>query len=92
MQVKVEPAGTIQKHFPGKIMFFTLRKDARLSDLYDEIGNSIGSSLPKSIWNHEKSRFRGPVIVASDNTVLKEEETLLRHNQLITLKRLLVGG
>ena len=92
MQIRVQPAGIIRHHFPEEEMTFTLEKNASLADLYDEIGFSIGSRLPESIWNHKKNRFRGPIIVSSDNVVLKSEDTLLRDNQLIKLKRFLVGG
>ena len=92
MQIRVQPAGIISQHFPEEVMTFTLEDNSKLADLYNEIGSSIGSRLPKSIWNHEKSRFRGPVIVTSGNVILKSEETLLHDNQLIKLKRFLVGG
>lgn len=92
MQIRLQPTGTIQQHFPEEVMTFTLEDNATLFDLYNEIGYSIGSRLPKSIWNHEKNKFRGPVIIISDNRVLKNKDTLLRNNQLIKLKRVLVGG
>jgi hypothetical protein len=92
MEIRVQPAGMIRQHFPEEVMTFTLEDNSNLSDLYDEIGSSIGSRLPKSIWNHKKNRFRGPVIVTSDNVILKSEDTLLHENQLIKLKRFLVGG
>ena len=92
MQIRVQPAGIISQHFPEEVMTFTLEDNSKIADLYNEIGSSIGGRLPKSIWNHEKSRFRGPVIVTSGNVILKSEETLLHDNQLIKLKRFLVGG
>ena len=92
MQIMVQPAGIIKQHFPEEVMTFALDESSTLSDLYDEIGCTIGSMLPKSIWNHKKNRFRGPVIVASENVILSSEDTQLHDNQLITLKRFLVGG
>lgn len=92
MQIRVQPAGVISQHFPEEVMVFTLEEKSTLSDLYDEIGYSIGGNLPESIWNKNKNRFRGPIIVASNGIVLKSEDTLLRDNQLIKLKRFLIGG
>jgi len=92
MQIKVKPVGIMQKFFSDKKMTFSLRKNATLADLYDQIGRTLGDELPRSIWNHEKNRFRGPITVISCQTVLKNESTLLKDNQLIELKRFLVGG
>jgi hypothetical protein len=52
----------------------------------------MGDDLPRSIWNHEKNRFRGPIIVSSNKVILKKECTSLHNNQLIELKRFLIGG
>lgn len=92
MRVEIQLIGSIQLYFSKTKMHFNLKDNATLADLYDEMGNSMGDSLSKAIWNHRKKRFRGPVVVVSNNVTLKEEDTLLHDNQLIELKRFLIGG
>ena len=92
MQIKVQPTGNIQQYFPKVEMIFDIKEDATLVDLYNEMGRTMGDDLPRSIWNHEKNRFRGPIIVSSNKVILKKECTSLHNNQLIELKRFLIGG
>jgi len=92
MRVEIQLSGSIQLYFSDAKMHFNLKNNATLADLYEEMGHSIGSKMSKAIWNHEKKRFRGPVVVVSNNEILKGEDTLLHDNQLIELKRFLIGG
>ena len=92
MHVRIQPDGNISRHFPEKEIVLELEENSTLVDLFDEIGRSIGSNLPESIWNKGKSRFRGPIIIASGGAVLRNHDEVLHDGQLIKLKRFLVGG
>lgn len=70
----------------------TLKDQATVADLYNTIGESLGDKLPESIWNREKSRFRGPVLLVSDGKLIRDEAIRLYDGQKIELRRYLVGG
>lgn len=82
----------MRDYFPCAQFTLTLKDQATLADLYKKIGESIGDKLPEAIWNREKSRFRGPVLLTSNGKLIREETTQLHDGQKIELRRFLVGG
>lgn len=69
-----------------------LRENATLADLYEELASVAKDETPSAIWNPDKKRFRGPVIVRSGDNILKDEKTRLHDGQEIEFKRFLIGG
>ena len=77
MQITLQFSSTMRRYFSDSDLIFNLRDNATLADLYNEIGKTHGDELSSAIWNHEKSRFRGPVVVSSNKEIIKKEDTLL---------------
>lgn len=92
MKIRLTISGTMERFFPATEFCLELGREATLSDLYDELGSTIGADISKAVWNHQASRPRGPVIVRSDEGVLKDENQPLYDGQTIELKRFLIGG
>ena len=92
MKVNIEAIGIMKNYFPFAQLEVTLGGQATLADLYHEIGISLGDKLPDAIWNREKSRFRGPVLLSSNGQLIKDDITCLHDGQKIELRRYLVGG
>lgn len=92
MKVTLKLIGTMQNYFPATELELPLREKATLADLYDELGHTAGSQISPAVWNHNKNRPRGPVIMRSNDRVLKDEEHPLYEGQVLELKRFLIGG
>ncbi|WP_092226182.1 hypothetical protein [Desulforhopalus singaporensis] len=92
MKVNIEPIGIMKNYFPLPRIEITLRESATLADLFNEVGVSLGDKLADAIWNREKSRFRGPVLLWSNGELIKDDATQLHDGQKIELRRYLVGG
>lgn len=92
MKIVLKVIGTMQAYFPASELDFSLDENATLSDLYNEIGRTAGPQISQAVWNHDKSRPRGPVIMRSDDRVLKDEAHPLYEGQVLELKRFLIGG
>jgi hypothetical protein len=90
--VNIQPTGIIKKYFPHAQFELNLKDQATLADLYNKIGESLGDKLPEAIWNHQKSRFRGPVLITSNGKLIRDDATRLQNGQKIQLRRYLVGG
>lgn len=82
----------MERFFPEKEIRLVLKKEAVLSDLYQNMGRLYGPEISVAVWNHKKNRFRGPVIISSDGRLLKGEDENLYDGQIIELKRFLIGG
>jgi hypothetical protein len=92
LEVQLQTSGIMRDYFPYAQFTLALKDEATLADLYKKIGESIGDKLPEAIWNREKSRFRGPVLLTSNGKLIREEATQLHDGQKIELRRYLVGG
>ena len=92
MRIRVTMSGTMYKFLSKERINLELRKNATLADLYDALAEIATHGAPSAIWNPAKRRFRGPVIVRSGGTVIKDETTRLHDGQQIEFKRFLIGG
>lgn len=92
MEICIEIKGIMKDYFPTEQIKFRLKDRATLADLYSKIGESFGEMLPNAIWNREKNRFRGPVLLISNSKLIKNETTQLQDGQKIEVSRYLVGG
>jgi len=92
VQIRLTMTGTMKKFLSTDRIDLVLKENATLSDLYDELANVAENKTPSAIWNREKKRFRGPVIVRSGPDILKDVNTCLHDGQEIEFKRFLIGG
>lgn len=69
-----------------------LKNNSTLSDFFDEIDSTMGQTLSKVVWDHEKRRFRGPVKIKIEGKEVKTENYRLTDGQTIEISRLLIGG
>lgn len=92
MEVILKPVGFIEKFFPEKEIRLELANTATLADLYQIMGQLYGSDISAAVWNHKKSRFRGPVSVSADGRLLIKDDECLYDGQIIVFKRFLIGG
>lgn len=65
---------------------------ASLSQVYDALALYLQDKEPSSLWNPQSKRFRGPVIISSGDTVLKDGQCRLHDGQHIEIKRFIIGG
>jgi hypothetical protein len=92
MNIKISVSGILKRYFEQPSFLINLSNEASLEDLFQYIHQHWAEQLPPSIWNSEKRRFRGPVIMMSNQKVLKNKKEKLNHNQHIELFRFVSGG
>ncbi len=92
MKILLKINGTMERYFPATEYHLNLGKDATLADLYEKLANLAGADISPAVWNHNKNRPRGPVIMRSEAGVLKDENEPLCEGQILEFKRFLVGG
>lgn len=92
MRVRLVMNSTMKNFLPTEYIDLFLPEHATLADLYDELGTAAGETISSSVWNQDKKRFRGPIIVRSGSSILKDENAPLHDGQEIEIKRFLIGG
>ena len=92
MIIHFKTQGYIAQWFQEEDCFVTLPQPSTLAHFFAAIDEKFGDRLPQSIWNAEKKRFRGPVIVSIDNTTVKDENFILLETQMVCISRFLIGG
>lgn len=92
MRVFMIAMGNLEKELGSSRFSFDLQPGARLEDFYNEIGKQIADRIPESLWNASERRFRGPVVLISNNKVLRDVNDILQEGQEITVFKVLVGG
>lgn len=92
MRVRLIINSTMKNFLPTEYIDLILPEHATLADLFDELGTVAGESISSSVWNQDKKRFRGPIIVRSGSSILKDEHSSLYDGQEVEIKRFLIGG
>lgn len=92
MKILLKINGTMERYFPATEYHLSLKQKATLADLYEELASVAGAEISPAVWNNEKRRPRGPVIMRSEAGVLKNENHPLHEGQTLEFKRFLVGG
>ena len=89
MNINISVSGILKRYFEQASFQITLSNDASLEDLYQYIHNHWKEQLPPSIWNSDKKRFRGPVIVIDP---LGENNKLVFATSPLSLNKIPGGG
>lgn len=92
MHVFVTIEGALKNYFLRERMDLELPEQATLRDLLLCLDKEVTPDIGQPYWNHEKKKFRGPVIIRVEGTVLWDETTHLKDGQHIVIKRFLIGG
>jgi len=92
MKILIEGTGPLKEYLGDKIQEVVMLPDATVADLYPEIDARWGSNLPPHIWNSEKKKFRGAVIVVINGTPVRDLNLGLNHGDHILLVKALTGG
>jgi molybdopterin converting factor small subunit len=92
MRVTVHVFGSLQNYFGGIDFVLILEKGASLRDLLDSIAAQWGNSLPDSVWNTEKRRFEGGIIISDGIKDLVNDEMVLSDDQKIFILMPFAGG
>ena len=90
--IKILVSGILKRYFDQTSFQIVLNDNATLRDLYEYIHAHWVECLPPSIWNRDKKKFRGPVIVMSEQRVLKNDDEKLYNEQIINMFRFISGG
>ena len=92
MKVTLLIKGYLNKFFEQSQFELDLEEGATLADLLIAIDSRFGESLPKSIWAHEKKKFRGPVVVSIGEQSVSDPSFPLTDGQQVSISRFIIGG
>lgn len=92
MRVFVTIEGALRRYFLRETMELQLPEQAVLRDFLLFLDKEIVPDIGQPYWNHEKKKFRGPVIIRADGNILWDETTPLKDGQHLSIKRFLIGG
>lgn len=92
MKVILSVHGYLQTFFDQSCYELELNEGATLADLFLAIDRRFGASLPKSVWSHEKQKFRGPVSISVEQNMVSDPAFPLAEGQQVSITRFLIGG
>ena len=92
MKVILVAMGHMEKDLGGKRFTFELPPGSVLADLLREFGNEFSGRIPEVLWNRTEGRFRGPVVLMSNDAALRDPAALLQDGQEVLVYNVLVGG
>lgn len=92
MRIFFEAYGYFKDYFTGCRNIWDLPEGATVADLFAAIDASFGEYLPASFWSREKRGFRGPVLVAVDQDIIRDFSQTLCDGQKVSVTRFLIGG
>ena len=91
MIINIRAFGALKHYLGGDRQQVELPKGATLQDLMYVVDTNWSKILPPQLWNIEKKRFNG-VIILVDSTPEQELDTPLKENQEVHLVKITVGG
>lgn len=91
MIITVRAFGPLKHYLGEDRQQVELPRGATLQDLMHVIDTNWGRVLPSQLWDTEKKRFHG-VIILVDSTPVQELDTPLKENQEVHLVKVMVGG
>jgi molybdopterin converting factor small subunit len=92
MKVIVRAIGDLREYFGREPQFMELSQDACVHDLLAEIELRYGAMLPGYLWDFQKHRFRGPVVLVVDKKAVQDFNTPLKEGLEITIMKAIAGG
>jgi len=92
MKITLSVNGYLSRFFGQSQYELVLEEGSTLTELLFEIDSKFGAALPKSVWAHDKKRFRGPVSVSVGEEIVRDMAYPLQDGQQIAIARFLIGG
>jgi hypothetical protein len=92
MWITIRGCGTMREYFGDHPCAVELNDGATLGELFCQLEVSFKDRLEGPIWNWQKHRFRGPVVVVVGQCVVKELSTPLAPGQEVSFYKAVVGG
>ena len=92
MIVRLRLFGMLQRLCGGERFALDLPPGATLADLLEAIDERWGAALPAGLWDRQRRRFSGPVVLLSDGRDLHDPAMPLVEGQDISLVVPLAGG
>ena len=91
MVIHIKGVGTMKRYFGEDGREVEMPAGATLQDLMYVIDTNWGGTLSPQFWDADKKQFRG-VIIAIDNTPIREPNTVLQDNQEVLFFKVVAGG
>lgn len=92
MHIFIEGVGPLKEYLGDDTHEVVMTPDAVVADLYPLIAEYWGTNLPPHLWNSEKQKFRGAVVVVINGTPVQDLNRKLNHGDHIQLVKALTGG
>jgi len=92
MKVYINAFGLLKKYFGDSKYCLEIPKGSTMYDLMNVINGVWGEKLPPYLWDSEKKRFRGSVVIMIQKKAITSMEALLNEGQEVNLYKVLTGG
>ncbi len=92
MMLRLRIFGSLEKYFGSACLEIELPDGAKLRDLLDYVDAHWGDKLPPQFWDAEAKRFRGPVLIMTQDADVYDDALPLSDQQEILLLMILGGG
>ncbi len=92
MKVIVKGVGDLVEYFGKEPRPVELPEDGRVRDLLQVIEQNWGAGLPPYLWDSEKHKFRGPIVLVMNNKAVQDMDALLQNGIEIYIMRAIAGG
>jgi len=92
MIIRLRVFGALKEHFGAPRLEVDLPAGATLRDLLDLIDARWGEKLPTQFWDAGAKRFRGPVLMMTNNRDVDNYDMPLSDQQEIWLLVPMAGG
>ncbi|MEI6875913.1 MAG: hypothetical protein WCL50_12390 [Spirochaetota bacterium] len=92
MKITLRAVGQLEKNLGRSEIEFDLPESSTLADLLGSLEKDLGDGIPAELWNFKEHRFRGPVILMTDGSIVRDLKSALRDGQEWVACRVLVGG
>ena len=92
MHVYLKAIGMFTQYLGKEPIQVELEDQATLRDLFGHIDRCLTDRFPEYLWNPEKRRFRGPVVISIDKKVTTDLAVQLEEGQEIQVIKAFVGG
>jgi len=92
VKITLESIGKLSSYFGNENINIDLDDEASIMDLLSVIDDRWGAILPGFMWNSKKQKFRGPIIIAVNNEIVRDLKTRLKNNDKVQIIKAFVGG
>jgi molybdopterin converting factor small subunit len=92
MKIRLKSIGDLRDYFGREPQEIELPENAVMGDLFPVIEERWGTILPAYLWDREKQRFKGAVVLLVDKRVIHDFKAPLNDGMEVQILKAIAGG